>query len=84
MVKKYETTLNLFETVYCSHILKHRKPERKCYEEVLYKMNLTAKDVIFLDDNIDNISGAKSIGIKSILVENQEQMKSDLFKILNH
>ena len=81
--EKYESTLSLFEEVFCSHLLKCRKPEKEAYQHVLNRINSSSNEVIFLDDNLDNIEGAKKIGIKAILVENQEKMRHDLERELN-
>lgn len=43
------------------------KPERKIYELLLNKYQLTASECIFFDDNINNILVAKELGINAIL-----------------
>ena len=78
---KYADTLTHFEKVFSSHELATRKPENKIYEIVLEYLKLKPEQTIFLDDNIDNINGAKNLGIKTILVESYEQMMGEMKQI---
>ena len=76
--RKYANTLNHFEKILCSHELATRKPEREIFEIVLDYLNLKPEQTLFLDDNTDNINGAKKIGILTILVTSNAQMKKDI------
>lgn len=82
--EKYKDVLEHFEKVYSSHELFTRKPETKIYEIALDYLKLHADQTLFLDDNLNNINGAKSIGISTLLVSSFEQMIQDLsvFKII--
>jgi len=60
---------NTFDHVYLSHEIKLRKPYKEVYEFVLNDMNLKADEVIFIDDNKENLKGAESLGIKTIWAE---------------
>ena len=76
--KKYKDTLGLFEKIFCSHEIKARKPEKRAYQIVLDYLNLSPQQAIFLDDNLDNIKGANELGIQTILVTSQQQMRDEL------
>lgn len=76
--KKYADTLLLFEKIFSSYELKTRKPESRIYEIVLQYLDLKPEQTLFLDDNIDNINGAKNLGLQAILVTSTEQMIEDL------
>lgn len=75
---KYADTLKYFQKIFSSYELGTRKPESKIFEIVIEYLNLKPEQTLFLDDNIDNINGAKSMGIATILVTSIEQMKNDL------
>jgi len=75
---KYADTLDHFEKIFSSHELTTRKPESKIFQIVLDYLDLNPEQTLFLDDNIDNINGAKGIGISTILVMSNQQMKKDL------
>jgi len=55
-----------------------RKPEERIYKIVLDYLQCKPAEVIFLDDNEQNILGAAKAGIKTILVTSQEQMRVEL------
>lgn len=75
---KYADTLRHFEKVFCSHELKTKKPESKAYQIVLDYLQVKPQQTIFLDDNINNIKGAAELGIGTILVKSQKQMRDEL------
>lgn len=57
-----------FHRAYYSHVMKKRKPNADIFEQVLQENNLIADQTLFLDDNHDNIEGAKQLGIKTFQV----------------
>ena len=75
---KYTDTLRHFQKIFSSYELKERKPDAKAYQIVLDYLQVESQHVVFLDDNIDNINGAKKLGIKTILVTSIEQMTAEL------
>ncbi|AMJ65272.1 HAD family hydrolase [Hymenobacter sp. PAMC 26628] len=75
---KYADTLRYFQKVFSSHELKERKPDAEAYQIVLDYLQVNPQQVVFLDDNIDNIKGADQLGIKTILVTSYEQMTAEL------
>jgi len=69
MHKKYWNLFRLFDKMYFSHELQLRKPDRESFATVLADFQLTSSEAVFLDDVIENVRGAESVGIKSIHVE---------------
>lgn len=55
------------------------KPNSDFYEEVIQNMQCNPNEILFLDDNQENIDGAKNCGLHTIKV-NKEM---DLFKEIN-
>jgi putative hydrolase of the HAD superfamily len=63
----YDLDFNsLFNKAYYSHEIGLRKPTKECFQFVLDENNLGAHETLFLDDSIQHIEGAKSIGIHTI------------------
>lgn len=58
-----------FHKDYYSHLMKMRKPDTEIFHHVLLENNLVAHETYFLDDNLDNIQGAKSIGIQTVHID---------------
>ena len=62
---KFYSVLNpLFDGLVLSYEIHEIKPERPIYEYLLDKYNLKPEECLFIDDNLDNINTANSIGIK--------------------
>jgi glucose-1-phosphatase len=61
-----------FHKTYYSHLMKKRKPEAEIFQQVLDENNLDAADTIFLDDNADNIAGARAVGIQTAFVDSPD------------
>jgi len=57
-----------FHHAYYSHVMKKRKPNADIFEQVLQENDLAPEQTLFLDDNRDNIEGAKQLGIKTVHV----------------
>lgn len=58
-----------FHTAYYSHQMKKRKPEAESYQQIIKENGLEAHETLFLDDNSDNIEGAKVVGLKTVFVD---------------
>lgn len=59
----------LFDKLYLSYEMGMWKPDAEIYHEVLRANKLQPNEVIFFDDNLQNIESAKAIGMQTILVE---------------
>ncbi len=56
-----------FHKSYYSHLIHLRKPDENIYEFVLQDAGLKAENTLFIDDNADNIEGARRVGLKTHL-----------------
>jgi glucose-1-phosphatase len=65
-VKKLD---DLFEKVFVSYEMGLMKPDPQIYRDVLDSASLKADETLFLDDNLDNIKGAQTLGIDTIHVQ---------------
>lgn len=57
-----------FHKAYYSHRMLKRKPDAEIFEQVLEENNLVPAQTLFLDDNLMNVKGAESVGIKTVHV----------------
>lgn len=55
-----------FHATYYSHLLGQRKPEARIYQRVLDEQGLDPSRTLFIDDNHENLEGARAVGIKTI------------------
>lgn len=65
-----------FHNAYYSHLIRMKKPDVEVYEYVLQNNNLHPQETIFLDDNPENLAGAKKAGIKTFHVQQPDQIFS--------
>ena len=78
---KYADTLQHFERIFSSSDIRARKPEKEAYQIVLDHFKVEPSQMLFLDDNSENIAGAKNLDINTILVTSQKQMFNDIQKL---
>lgn len=78
-VSFFEDFKACFDAFYLSHEIHLVKPNTDIFEFVLNENNLKANACVFVDDNLDNINTAKSLGIKTWHI-NQTEDVIDLFK----
>ncbi len=65
-----EGSLNgYFDRAYYSHEIGYRKPGRQAYEYVLKENDLSPGETLFIDDSIQNINGAKAVGLQTIFLK---------------
>ncbi|MBN2017862.1 MAG: HAD family phosphatase [Candidatus Cloacimonetes bacterium] len=73
--------LPYFEKIFSSNEIGFRKPEKESFVHVLDYLDLVPEEVIFLDDNYENVIAAEEIGMKAVHVIDYEQMMKELTKI---
>ncbi len=59
------------------------KPNLDFYNYILEKFKLEPKELLFLDDNIDNVRGAEKLGINTIKVNKDTDLYSEISKFLD-
>ena len=67
-----------FDKVYYSHELGICKPEPEIYTHILQLNHLKAEETLFIDDIKKNIIAAKSVGLKTVHLTNQDYL-TELF-----
>ena len=74
---------NWFEGIVVSGTEKTRKPYSEIYQITLDRFNIDPSEALFIDDNLRNIKGAKTLGINGIHFSTPEELTKDLnnFKI---
>lgn len=67
-----------FDKIYCSADLGMAKPNLDIFEFVLKDANLKPGEIIFIDNQIENVEAARSLGIKSIHYVGLKELKKEL------
>jgi HAD hydrolase, family IA, variant 3 len=66
--------INYLDDLIISAEINRIKPNLDFYEFILNKYKINATELLFLDDNIENVNGANVLGIKTIRVEKSVNM----------
>ena len=78
---KKENLNNLFEKIFISGEIGFSKPTEKFFEYMVNELNLKPNEIIFIDDNIQNIESAKNLGFYSIHFEDAIRLKEKLSEL---
>ena len=64
-----------FDKAYYSHQMGMRKPAKDIYEFVIRENKLDPSQTLFIDDSIQNIETAKALGLKTILLQEGQNIE---------
>lgn len=71
----------LFHKVYYSFELGLSKPDPKIFEYVLTENQIAAENILFIDDNFENICASKQLGFQTIHLHRQKDLRDELRKV---
>ncbi|KAI4212896.1 MAG: hypothetical protein LQ351_004421 [Letrouitia transgressa] len=74
---------SVFDQVFVSGHVGMRKPDPEFYRHVLLGTNLAPQETLFIDDKTENVLAAKSLGIDSIMFNNNISVIHALRSLLN-
>lgn len=66
--KRFTEVLGLFHTVFVSSELGKRKPEPAAFHAVAAAIGVELQRLVFFDDSLENVEGARAIGLRAIHV----------------
>jgi HAD superfamily hydrolase (TIGR01509 family) len=58
-----------------------RKPERAAFEAISAATSIVPGSILFFDDSIENVRGAREAGLRAIHVQGPADVKSALLEI---
>ena len=64
----YDDVLGTFKSVFVSSTIGLRKPQAAAFEHVVREIGVPAERIVFFDDRPENVSGARSLGLRTIHV----------------
>jgi putative hydrolase of the HAD superfamily len=80
---QYPTALAAFNTLFLSHEIGLRKPYPQAFAQVCKEIDTQPNDVLFIDDNSENIAGALSIGLDAHHLREESSIAEKLQTLLN-
>ena len=72
------TDWTVFDRVFTSGQAGMRKPDTPFYRHVLQEINLSPSETVFVDDNIENVQAARSLGIFGVQFDDNSQIACTL------
>ena len=72
--EKHNSFLQIFDDKIISGHVGLAKPDIKIYQLAIDKFHLTPEKSLFIDDKIENIEGAKQLGIQTIHLQNPDEL----------
>ena len=69
---KLPTDWSIFDKVFASAVLGERKPYLAAYEKVIAETGIDPSTAVFVDDKMENVEAARSLGIHGIVFDKQE------------
>lgn len=73
---------NFLDDIVISAEINKIKPDKEYYKYILNRYDLLPNELLFLDDNIDNVITAKSIGINTIKVDKNTVLSEEVLRFL--
>lgn len=76
--KRFARELEVFEAIFVSSELGRRKPEREAFELVASLIGVPASSILFFDDTMENVLGAREAGMQAVHVTSAESVRAAL------
>ncbi len=81
-IKRFQLNM-IFDKIYCSAYLAIGKPNKEIFEYVLKDLMIKPEELLFIDNQENNIEVARSLGINSILYTNSQKAKGEIMRSLS-
>jgi putative hydrolase of the HAD superfamily len=75
---RYSDALGHFEEIYVSSTIGLRKPDQAAFEWVADAMQLSPEEILFLDDNPENVAGAIRSGLTTVQTRGEAEVLAAL------
>jgi epoxide hydrolase-like predicted phosphatase len=74
--------LDLFDAVFCSGDEGVKKPDPAAFQITLGRLGVAPEEAVFIDDTLDHVNTARSLGLHAILFTTAEALLKDLDALL--
>jgi putative hydrolase of the HAD superfamily len=80
--KQFSSILSNFKEIYVSSTIGLRKPEAEAYDYVVRAIGVSADRIVFFDDVLENIEGARARGLQAVHVRSQGDVAGTLASLI--
>jgi putative hydrolase of the HAD superfamily len=77
-LKLLKPVLGIFKYKFASCHIHRRKPHVEVYKYVLRRMHIKPKEAVFIDNQIENVTGAKRAGLNAVLYKSSSDLEKKL------
>lgn len=75
---RFPQAVAAFDRIFCSHEIGLRKPDRQAFDHVVRAIGVAAAGVLFFDDRLDNVEGARAAGLAAVHVRGPDDVRQAL------
>ena len=76
---KFKSVINsIFKQVFTVSEVGYAKDSKEAYVEIAHRINVKPEEIMFIDDEKDNVDAAKGAGLETVHYESAEQVKEVL------
>ncbi len=76
---KKERFYEIFDAISLSGETGFLKPDKNSYLSIIEKLAVCPEEAVFVDDSLENIKGAESLGMKTIFYRSPRDLKEENF-----
>jgi len=73
--KKFKQVLSLFREVFVSSEIGKRKPEPAAFHAISFEIGVKPENILFFDDSLENVVGAKKVGMQTVHVRSPKDIE---------
>ncbi|MFH1088707.1 MAG: HAD-IA family hydrolase [Patescibacteria group bacterium] len=77
-----EKLKGVFKETFIGDRLGYKKDDPRAYQVIIEKINVSAEEILYLDDNRDNLEVAQKVGIKTIQYKFNTQAIEEITKTI--
>jgi len=74
----FPNVISAFDRIFASPELGLRKPERAAFDAVTRQIGIRADAILFFDDTLENVEGARAAGLRAVHVRGFEDIRQAL------
>ena len=78
---RFADELSVFRSIFVSSDLGLRKPDPEAFTAVAGRIGFQVSELLFFDDTPENVDGARTVGIRAVLVESSADVREALLRL---
>ena len=80
--RRYSGALSIFQKIFVSSEMGVRKPEPRSYRAVSRELGVPLERIVFYDDTLENVHGARAVGMQAVHVRSGEDVERSVIELV--